>query len=293
MQFSINVLASGSRGNAVIYDEKILVDIGTPYSKLKKYLDDVKLILLTHRHFDHLNTTTLRKIIVNHKDIRFGVPHYLVHEFEEKEISKDRYQVYEVGELYNYGTYKIAPIKLYHDVPNVGYRIIRNDGYKHIHITDTYTVQGIIAKDYDSAAIECNFEKYRALELINEADESGDYSHIRGSINSHLSVQDANKFIDSNNIKRTIPLHISSKMKKEVLEYLELKKKIQTGKIKIKTNVGYVAESKFQGYVTNVSWESASIYDNIKDQYMIDKLEYELQQKGLNPLKMPTTKGRS
>ena len=40
------------------------------------------------------------------------------------------------------------PIKLYHDVPNCGYRIFINDK-KIIYMTDTKTLEGITAKNYD------------------------------------------------------------------------------------------------------------------------------------------------
>lgn len=220
MQFSIEIIASGSKANAVLYDDKILVDIGMPYSKLKDKLASVKLILLTHEHGDHFKSDTLRKIIVNHEDIIFGVPNYLINRFEDLGIDKKRYHIYEIGKVYNYQTYKIVPIKLYHDVPNVGYRIIRADGYKHIHITDTKTVEGIGASNYDSVAIECNYEKEKADELIKIAEEEKKFTHIKGSINSHLSVRQACEFVDDNNIKKMIPLHISSSMQDEVENYI-------------------------------------------------------------------------
>lgn len=219
--FHINILASGSKGNALIYDDKILVDIGIPYSKLKDKLTTVKLILLTHKHSDHLNYITLRKILVNHINIRFGVPKYLSKYFEDLNISKHRYDLYENGIIYNYQSYRIIPIKLYHDTDNTGYRIIRNDGYRHIHITDTKTIEGIGARNYDSAAIECNYEDIIANNLIELARKNKTYTHVYGSLNSHLSVQQTQKFIKSNNIKLIIPLHISSKMYEEVIHYLK------------------------------------------------------------------------
>lgn len=220
MQFNIDIIASGSNANAVIYDEKILVDIGVNYEKLKDKLKNVKLILLTHEHGDHLNCTTLRKILVNHENIKLGVPNYLINYFDNLGINKNRYHVYKVGTVYDYKTYKIVPIKLYHDVPNVGYRIIRCDVYKHLHITDTNTVEGISAMNYDSAAIECNYEENKANNLIEIAKINEEFTHIRGSINSHLSVRQTCDFVKDNNIKRLIPLHISSAMKEEVMQYL-------------------------------------------------------------------------
>lgn len=46
-----------------------MVDIGKPYSKLKNYLDGVDLILITHRHGDHLNQSAYNQIKLNHPSI--------------------------------------------------------------------------------------------------------------------------------------------------------------------------------------------------------------------------------
>lgn len=198
-----------------------MVDIGLPYTKLKEALRETKLILLTHIHKDHINDVTVRKIIVNNENIIFGCCEWLVKKLLNLGVPKERLHIYNIGKVYDYQTYKIIPIRLYHDVENCGYRIIRQDGYKHIHITDTKTVHGISAKDYDSVAIECNFEKNFANRLIEIARINKEFTHVSGSINSHLGVDQAIKFKNDNNISKLIPLHISSVMKDIVLQELE------------------------------------------------------------------------
>ena len=54
------VIATGSTGNAVVYHKTVLVDIGIPFSKLKPYVKDLQIVLLTHIHTDHINISTLR-----------------------------------------------------------------------------------------------------------------------------------------------------------------------------------------------------------------------------------------
>lgn len=120
----------------------------------------------------------------------------------------------------NFDGYKIAMVQAYHDVPNCGYRIMK-DGFKHFHITDTNTLDGITAKNYDSASIECNHEINKALELIEEAKKNGEYSHLQGAINSHLSVDKVIKFCKENNIKKLYPVHIGNSTKKEVIKKLK------------------------------------------------------------------------
>lgn len=222
MQFNIDVISSNSKGNCIVYDNKIMVDLGLPYSKLKEALKDTKLILLTHIHSDHFNTDTIRKVIVNHENIIFGCGEWLEEKLINIGVPKERLHVYEIGEVYNYKTYKIIAIKLYHDVSNCGYRILRvEDGYKHIHITDTKTVNGIVANNYNSAAIECNYEEEFANNLIEIARRNKEFTHVAGSINSHLSVQQSIEFINKNKVKKMIPLHISSSMKEIVKEYIK------------------------------------------------------------------------
>ena len=44
------IIETGSTGNATVVDDKILVDCGVAYSKLKPYIPKLRLVLLTHAH---------------------------------------------------------------------------------------------------------------------------------------------------------------------------------------------------------------------------------------------------
>ena len=46
----LNIIASSSKGNAYIYNQDILLDVGISYIKIKDYLKNIRLILLTHQH---------------------------------------------------------------------------------------------------------------------------------------------------------------------------------------------------------------------------------------------------
>lgn len=116
-----------------------------------------------------------------------------------REMLKDFRNVdyYEFGAWYDYGRFKIATGKLYHDVPNHFYRI-EKDGYKIFHATDTAHIQGITAKDYDLYAIEHNYNEETIDDIIREKEERGEYAYNHRSINSHLSEQQAKEFIFKN-----------------------------------------------------------------------------------------------
>ena len=188
-----NVIATGSKGNAVIYGNAILVDCGVPFSKIKPFLSGLKLVLLTHEHNDHFNLSTLKKMAFERPMLRFGCGQFLA----EKLTEIQNVDVYDYGKIYDYGQFKISPITLYHDVKNFGYRIFI-DGKKIFHATDTAYLQGITAKNYDLYAIEANYDDDIIWQHIAEKESRGEFAHQRRAINSHLSIQQAQNFILNN-----------------------------------------------------------------------------------------------
>ncbi|MDR2099994.1 MAG: MBL fold metallo-hydrolase [Campylobacteraceae bacterium] len=209
-----NVIGTGSKGNCFTFGN-LMIDLGLPYDRIKNYLGDVTYILLTHRHNDHLNLTTLRKVIAN-TNATFVCGWWL-----KEYLPNDKVKIVEAGRNYELDDYRISPVIAYHDAPNFGYRIMK-DGHKHFHITDTATLDGITARGYDSASIECNHCEIRARELIQEAKEKGEFTHLEGAMNSHLSVQKAIDFCRTNGIKNLIPVHVGESTKSEVLKALRI-----------------------------------------------------------------------
>lgn len=116
-----NIISTGSKGNAVIYFDSILIDCGVPYSHIKPYIDKIQIVLLTHQHSDHINMSTIKQIQFNRPSIRFGCGAFL----SEILSCVRNVDVFEAGKIYNYGLFKISPIILYHDVLNFGYRILK------------------------------------------------------------------------------------------------------------------------------------------------------------------------
>ena len=60
MEFKM--ISTGSKGNAVILNDEILIDCGVPYKAIKPYVKGLKLVLLTHQHSDHFKPETIRKL---------------------------------------------------------------------------------------------------------------------------------------------------------------------------------------------------------------------------------------
>lgn len=88
-------------------------------------------------------------------------------------------------------------IKLYHDVPNFGFRIIYDD-FKVIYMTDTKTIKGIKAKDYDLYLVEGNYDEDKIQERIKIKEIQGVYINEYRTIETHLSIQEATEWLLEN-----------------------------------------------------------------------------------------------
>lgn len=188
------VISSGSEGNAVIYNNAIMVDCGVSLKALEAVKRSLKIVLLTHKHGDHLKIRTLQRLQAERPTLRIACGDFLL---EELPCIKN-IDVLQVGKIYDYGAFKVSPVKLYHDVPNFGWRIFLPNGQKIFHATDTVHLEGISAKGYDLYAIEHNYCEEYIQEAIEEARANGEYTHAYGNINTHLSIQQARAFIEAN-----------------------------------------------------------------------------------------------
>ena len=185
------VISSGSEGNAVIYNNAIMVDCGVTLKALEAVKRSLKIVLLTHQHGDHLKLRTLQRLQAERPTLRIACADFLLEGLTNIDLLQ-------VGKLYDYGAFKVSPVKLYHDVPNVGWRIFLNSGQKIFHATDTVHLEGISAKGYDLYAIEHNYCEEYIQQAIEEAHAKGEYTHAYGNINTHLSIQQARAFIEAN-----------------------------------------------------------------------------------------------
>ena len=188
------VISSGSEGNAVIYNNAIMVDCGVTLKALQEVKRSLKIVLLTHKHGDHLKLRTLQRLQAERPTLRVACGNFLL---EELPCIKN-IDVLQVGKIYDYGAFKVSPVKLYHDVPNFGWRIFLPNGQKIFHATDTAHLEGITAKGYDLYAIEHNYCEEYIQQAIEEAHAKGEYTHAYGNINTHLSIQQARAFIEAN-----------------------------------------------------------------------------------------------
>lgn len=193
-----NIISTGSKGNAVILNDTILIDCGVPFKAIKPYVQDLKLVLLTHEHCDHFNPATIRKLQMERPTLRFGCGKWLINKLLACGVPTWRIDVYSpnITNRYQHG-FMLAMVLLHHNVPNCGYKL-KIGGEKIFYATDTNDLDGIEARSYDLYMIEANYEDSEIMERISEKKFNGQYAYEYQVLHNHLSKQKADDFIIKN-----------------------------------------------------------------------------------------------
>lgn len=192
-----NIISTGSKGNAVVINDIILIDVGVSFKKLEDVVNNLAVVLLTHIHSDHFKPTTIKLLAERRPSLRFACGKWLVEPLIRARIPPHRIDIVEPCKIYNYRLFKISPVKLYHDVSNLGYRIYINNE-KCFYATDTGTLEGIVAKNYDMYMVEANYVDAEIREKIAEKKKNGEFIYEYRSLRYHLSKNECDNFIYSN-----------------------------------------------------------------------------------------------
>lgn len=212
----VSVLSSGSKGNSVLIktdNTKVLIDLGVTKSYIEDKLEElevdpneIKAILITHTHVDHIQGLKVflkkyhPKLYVNKVILS------LLHEY----ISDFDYELYETPN-FNIDDIEVEVIKTSHDVKgSVGF-IIKNENKSMVYITDT----GYINNKYFNILHNHNLyimESNHDIKMLME----GTYPfHLKQRILSdkgHLSNEDSSYYLSEfigNNTNTIILAHLS------------------------------------------------------------------------------------
>lgn len=191
------IISSCSTGNATIIRDIILIDCGVTFKKLEKYYKQLKIVLLTHVHQDHFNRSTIKRLAQERPILRFACCEWLLQPLLECGVERRNIDILQIGTKYDYKLFKIVAIKLYHDVPQCGYRILFDD-YKVIYMTDTKTIEGISAKNYDLYLVEANYKENELEERIKQKQLQGDFTYEWRVKDTHLSEEQCVEFLLNN-----------------------------------------------------------------------------------------------
>lgn len=192
-----NVISSGSKGNAVVLNDVILIDCGVSFKALKDVYRGLKIVLTTHCHSDHFKKSTIKRLASERPTLRFAAPEWLYEGLIKCGVDDSKIDIVEIGKIYDYGAFRISPVKLYHDVENVAYRLFVGEK-KAFYATDTRTLEGITAKNYDLYLIEANFEDEEIKKRIEEKQEKGEFVYEKRVLQTHLSKAECDNFLVEN-----------------------------------------------------------------------------------------------
>ena len=192
------IISTGSKGNAVILNDEILIDCGVPYKAIKPYVKGLKLVLFTHIHSDHFKPETIRKLASERPTLRFGCGKWLLPSVIACGVRKTKIDIYIPNTKNRYSDdLQLIMIPLKHNVLNCGYKLYLN-GEKIFYATDCNNLDGIDAPGYDYYMIEANYADEEIWERIRQKEETGQYCYEYDVLNNHLSKQKADAFIKAN-----------------------------------------------------------------------------------------------
>ena len=194
------IISTGSKGNAVVINGNILIDCGVPFKRLETVKQDLRLVLLTHVHSDHFNRRTVGLLAKERPTLRWGCCEWMVAPLLDAGVDVRVIDVYEPGCTYIYldEIGRIRPERLPHNVPNCGYRLSLPGDEMLFYATDTASLDGIQAHDYDLYMIEANHTKEGIQAAIQAKHDAGEYSYEWAAAHNHLSREQAEAWLAEN-----------------------------------------------------------------------------------------------
>jgi len=193
-----DIISTGSKGNAVVINGSILIDCGVSFKAIREHCKALKLVLLTHRHSDHFNRSCISALARERPSLRFGCSKWIVDSLLVCGVPAANIDILTCGRRYGYNGFQAIPIPLIHNAPNQGYKLHFRDGTKMIYATDTYSLDGISAPNYDLYMIEANHEGAEMQERITQKQAAGVYAYEIQAARNHLSKEKADAFIYAN-----------------------------------------------------------------------------------------------
>ena len=192
------IIGSSSEGNCIVVEDVLMLDCGIIYNKIKKYLSKVKLIFISHVHFDHLLPTAIKKISYNYPTIKFLTgSEFVVNKLVECGVNKKNIYILKSGIKYDLGLLKVKLEELYHDTPNYALKCEIN-GKKMLYAVDTNRIDHIQAKNYNLYLIENNYQKDLLQEHIDNCENESMLYYLNRVPYTHLSSEQANSFLIEN-----------------------------------------------------------------------------------------------
>lgn len=196
MTLNYNVIATGSKGNAVRI-ENVMIDCGIPFKRMRDELYKVDTLLLTHTHSDHIKPQTLEHIRKEFPRIRVYGNWEVAQAYPvDKIIGEKPFEL-------KRGNVTVYPFYGKHDVTVTGF-VIDFDGTRVFYATDTREVMNPTEYTMDYVFIECNYDEKKLKKLAKTYTHKG-YDPTANAYR-HLSVRKAKEFYYSNRTNEEAPM---------------------------------------------------------------------------------------
>lgn len=221
-------LGSSSDGNChILYTNGIgiMLDCGVNAKNINAIIKDynIKHILLTHKHQDHISSIFENKIADKGQFI-YGNEDVIDKIQETKYINKvklEKNKKYVLDDNFYIVTFEIP-----HDVMNFGYLIHDNSTNTNtVYITDIGYISNLNFDNVTNFIIECNYDDDLYQEISKDDEDYVRYARTMG-IFGHISVQDCSDFINRNvgiNTLNVVLVHISRNF-----DYKEIEEKFKS-----------------------------------------------------------------
>lgn len=200
-----DVIATGSKGNAVLLNGKYLFDCGVPLGKLSKALKNVRIVFLTHAHSDHIRRSTIWKIHQHRPSVLFACGrNLLVPLCGQCGVSPDNVILCEPGKpmAVHWGSESIEfqCFDLIHNIENVGWVVKVEQGELSgtaMYATDTQ----YIPTDFpglDLYMVECNYHVEELEQRRAEKMAAGLFTYEDTVVASHMSADTVKEYLSRN-----------------------------------------------------------------------------------------------
>lgn len=130
------IISTGSKGNAVVVDGRILIDCGVPFRRLESVYRDLDAVLLTHIHSDHFQPKTLARLATERPSLRFFACPWLGPDLQNAGVPLRQITITTPDRWYDTGYCFVKACETKHNVQNCCWHIWFNDGSKVFYATD-------------------------------------------------------------------------------------------------------------------------------------------------------------
>jgi L-ascorbate metabolism protein UlaG (beta-lactamase superfamily) len=200
-----DVIATGSKGNAVLLNGKYLFDCGVPLGKLKHALKNIRIVFLTHAHSDHILRGTIGRIHDHRPSVLFACGrNLLVPLCGECGVSPDNVILCEPGKpvSVHFGPESIEfqCFDLIHNVENVGW-VVKVEQGEHsgaaMYATDTQYIP-IDVPGLDLYMVECNYHAEELKQRRADKIAAGKFTYEDTVVASHMSAETVREYLSRN-----------------------------------------------------------------------------------------------